>query len=48
VRVAGVSCITNLASGIAQHALDHAEVLAVGRQVGGQFRALVREFVARL
>jgi len=48
MRVAGVSCITNLACGIGQHPLSHAEVLEVGTRVGAQFRALVREFVARL
>jgi purine-nucleoside phosphorylase len=48
MRVAGVSCITNLACGIGQHPLSHAEVLEVGARVGAQFRALVREFVARL
>jgi purine-nucleoside phosphorylase len=48
MRVAGVSCITNLACGIGQHPLDHAEVLEVGKRVGKQFRALVRAFVERL
>ena len=48
MRVAGVSCITNQAAGIAPHALSHDEVLAVGREAGGRFRALVTEFVRRL
>jgi purine-nucleoside phosphorylase len=48
MRVAGVSCITNQAAGIAPHVLDHAEVLDVGRQAAGRFRALVAEFVRRL
>ena len=48
MRVAGVSCITNMACGIATHPLDHAEVLEVGREAGGRFRALVTEFVRRL
>jgi purine-nucleoside phosphorylase len=48
MRVAGVSCITNLACGIGQHPLNHAEVLEVGQRVSAQFRALVREFVARI
>jgi purine-nucleoside phosphorylase len=48
MRVAGVSCITNMACGIATHPLDHEEVLEVGRAVGAQFRALVTEFVRRL
>jgi len=48
MRVAGVSCITNLACGIGQHPLSHEEVLEVGGRVGAQFRALVRAFVERL
>ncbi len=48
MRVAGVSCITNLACGIGQHPLNHEEVLEVGRAVGGAFRGVVREFVAQL
>jgi purine-nucleoside phosphorylase len=48
MRVAGVSCITNMACGIATHPLSHEEVLEVGRAVGAQFRALVTEFVRAL
>lgn len=48
MRVAGVSCITNPAAGIAHEALDHAEVLEVGRQAAGRFRALVTAFVGKL
>ena len=48
MRVAGVSCITNQAAGIAHHPLDHHEVLEVGRQAAGRFRALVTEFVRRV
>ncbi len=48
MRAAGVSCITNLACGIGEQPLDHAEVLDVGARVGREFRALVGEFVRRL
>jgi len=48
MRVAGVSCITNLASGISPVPLDHAEVLETTTRVGAQFRQLVTEFVRRL
>ena len=48
MRVAGVSCITNMACGIALHPLSHEEVLDTGRAVGTQFRALVTEFVRAL
>jgi purine-nucleoside phosphorylase len=48
MRVAGVSCITNMACGISLHPLSHEEVLETGRAVGAQFRALVTEFVRAL
>ena len=48
MRVAGVSCITNMACGIATHPLSHEEVLETGRAVSAQFRALVTEFVRAL
>lgn len=47
MRVAGVSCITNLACGLSMHPLSHAEVLETTTRVGVQFRKLVREFVGR-
>ncbi len=48
MRVAGVSCITNLASGISPEPLSHDEVLETTRRVASQFEALVTEFVAGL
>jgi purine-nucleoside phosphorylase len=48
MRVAGVSCITNLACGLTMHPLSHAEVLETGRRVEGAFRTLIRTFVGRL
>ena len=48
IRVAGVSCITNLAAGVAPSPLDHAEVLQTTARVAAQFQALVRGFVAEL
>jgi len=47
MRVAGVSCITNLACGLSMHPLSHAEVLETTTRVAAQFKALVREFVRR-
>ena len=47
MRVAGVSCITNLACGLSMHPLSHAEVLDTTTRVAVQFKALVREFVRR-
>lgn len=46
LRVAAVSCVTNLAAGLAG-AVSHEEVLAVGRKTGPMAAALLTEF-ARL
>ena len=45
--VCGVSCITNLAAGIAQHPLTHEEVVEVARLASGRFLALLRALVPR-
>jgi purine-nucleoside phosphorylase len=45
IRVAGVSCITNAATGVTGAALAHEEVLDVTRRVGAQFEALVIGFL---
>jgi purine-nucleoside phosphorylase len=45
--VCGISCITNLAAGIAQHALTHEEVMEVARRVEGRFLALLRALMPR-
>lgn len=48
MRVAGVSCITNLASGISPTVLDHREVLDTTTRVAEQFESLVEAFVGTL
>lgn len=48
MRVAGVSCITNLGAGMEQLPLNHAEVLETTARVAVRFQALVRGFVATL
>lgn len=48
IRVAGISAITNAASGVTAAAVSHAEVLDVGRQIAAKFEALVTEFVSLL
>lgn len=48
MRVAGISCITNLAAGISPHPLSHAEVLETTTRVASRFEALVERFVERL
>lgn len=48
MQVLGISCITNLACGIATHPLSHAEVLATGARVASTFEGLIEGVVARL
>ncbi len=48
MRVAGISCVTNLAAGISPHPLSHAEVLETTTLVGQQFERLVERFVSAL
>jgi purine-nucleoside phosphorylase len=48
IRVLGISCVTNMASGIVDRPLDHAEVLATGERVKGQVIALLRAVLPRI
>jgi purine-nucleoside phosphorylase len=45
IRVLGISCVTNMAAGVIDRPLDHAEVLATGERVKGQFIALLRAVI---
>ncbi len=45
--VCGISCITNLAAGLAQHQLTHEEVVEVAKLASGRFLALLRALVPR-
>jgi purine-nucleoside phosphorylase len=48
MRVAGVSFITNAASGSTGVPLSHGEVLDVTARAGARFRTLVRRWIARI
>jgi purine-nucleoside phosphorylase len=48
MRVAGFSCITNLACGMSNSPITHAEVLEVTARAATKFTALIRGVVARL
>jgi purine-nucleoside phosphorylase len=48
MRVAGISCITNLASGISPHPLSHAEVIETTNLVAEHFESLVERWVGGL
>ena len=45
MRVAGMSCVTNLASGITNDPVNHEEVLAVTREAAGRFETVVLEWI---
>ena len=48
IRVVGVSCITNLASGLSPAPLSHAEVIETTTRVATRFQELVASFVETL
>jgi purine-nucleoside phosphorylase len=48
MRVVGVSCITNLASGLSLTPLSHDEVIDTTTRVAKRFQALVTDFVAAM
>jgi purine-nucleoside phosphorylase len=45
IRVLGISCITNMAAGILEQPIDHAEVMETGERVKAQFVALLRSVI---
>ena len=48
MSVLGVSCITNMASGILAQPLSHAEVVEQGREAAPRFRALLEAVIVEL
>lgn len=48
MRVAGMSCITNLAAGLSDQAISHDDVLEVTKAAGERFEQVAIEFVRRL
>lgn len=48
MRVAGISCVTNLACGITSAPVHHEDVLAATREAAGRFAAVVLEWVRKL
>jgi purine-nucleoside phosphorylase len=48
LRVLGISCITNLAAGISDEPINHAEVMETGARVAEIFQELLRRIVERL
>lgn len=48
IRVLGISCVTNMAAGILPQPLDHAEVIARGKEAAPRFITLLEETISRL
>lgn len=48
LRVAAISCITNLAAGVSQHKLNHEEVTETAKKVEQKFCSFLKEFVAKI
>jgi purine-nucleoside phosphorylase len=48
MRVVGISCLSNMAAGVLDTPLDHAEVMATGERVRAVFTRLIDELVAAI
>ncbi len=48
MRVLGISCVTNMAAGMSEGAINHEEVLEIGGRVSGTFVKLLRALVPKL
>ena len=48
MKVLAMSCVTNMAAGILDQTLSHAEVMETGERVRGKFEALLRAVLPRL
>jgi purine-nucleoside phosphorylase len=48
IRVLGISCVTNMAAGILDQPINHAEVLETGERVRTQFVSLLRAVIPRV
>ena len=48
IRVLGLSCITNMAAGVAEGVIDHAEVIETGARVRETFAGLLRRVIPKL
>jgi purine-nucleoside phosphorylase len=48
IKVLGISCVTNMAAGILDQEINHAEVLETGERVRSQFVILLRAVIPRI
>ncbi len=48
IRVLGISCITNMAAGVLDQPLSHAEVIAASKKVKGVFQSLLTGLIEKI
>lgn len=48
IEVCGISCISNMACGLSDAPLSHAEVMETGNQVASSFTSLIRDAIIRM
>jgi purine-nucleoside phosphorylase len=48
MRVLGISCITNMAAGMSDQSINHAEVMETGERVAEVFQELLRRVIRRI
>lgn len=48
IKVAGISCMTNMAAGILDSPLNHDEVVNMSISIGGKFKKLIRNLIYEL
>ena len=48
MKVLGISCITNMATGILDKKLDHKEVVETANRIKDNFKKLIKEIVKEL
>jgi len=48
MRVLGISCITNMAAGMSDQSINHAEVMETGERVAEVFQELLRRVISRI
>ena len=48
MKVCGISCITNMSTGISEHKLTGEEVIEMGNKVSGSFEILVKELIRNI
>jgi len=48
LKVLGISCITNMAAGVLEAPINHAEVIETGERVREKFTKLLRRVIPKL